>query len=531
MAYPSVSAGDEILEAHYNAIVGSLTGQSGKGQQILLTDYASTTNYSFTAKNATTNGLAARFQASNGNDIGLFNDAATTLKSKDGTRSVVVSDSSVAVTAPSGTFTVNGQTVGAGYRVYNVLDHGIVTGSTSTNAAANTTALQTLWATLVGLGSGVIYFPPGTYPFNATSLTTATPGAIGVSVSIEGGGKNATVLEFYGSTGPFLEFAPTSGSLQRWHIKNLLIQHDSVSTGACLRFSGAISKVALTDVEIGAGGFLIGIQTAHATEMILDRCKINTRTDYSTMVSGALTPIALDVNNSSTLGGLYLHHTELGCVGKGSNPAAYGTILRLNNSGAVDTIVLGDGTHLIGGAVGILKNSGAGNVSNVLIGKAYITDTEVCEQIEPPSGSSVENWIHTGTWLDGRHTNVLVTKSNTGTPAQFTYTGCYLTNAEQWGMFFGPGVNVISLTGNEVMTSINTSGRSGIEIGDGSTASESVSLVGGIVSVGSSADASYKIGAAVDAVTVAHVTQRGVAGQFNGSTSTSRVHVAGAFKA
>ncbi len=453
------------------------------------------------------------------------------LRSPDGTNLLQVNNTAISMT---GDVTIGGVAVGGGMTVYNVVlnsfgsGYQLVTGSTSASAASNTAALAALYAAVGAAGGGVIYFPPGTYPLNATTFDHGL--AYGVSISLQGAGR-ASILKFYGSSGPFMNFAPASGSTQRWYMRELLIQHDSVSTGACIYLSGSISKVVLQEVEIAAGGFLVGVQSAHSTDLFFEHCKINTRTDYSTMVSGALTPVALDLVNSATMGGVFLHQTELGCVGKGSNPAAYGTIMRFNNSGAVDTVVLGDGCHLIGGAVGILKNGNTGNVSNVLIGKAYITDTEICEKVEPPSGVTAENWLHTGTWLDGRDTNVLVSKSNSGTPTRFTYTGCYLTNATNWGFYFGPGVNVVSLTGNEVITSINTSGRSGIEIGDGTTASESISLIGGIVVVGASSDASYKIGSAVDAVTVAHVTQRGVVGAFNGTTSTSRVHAPGAFKA
>lgn len=440
----------------------------------------------------------------------------STIWSPNGLYSATISD--------AGVFTAPGLL--RSFRTWRVADY-LTTGISPGLAATNTTALIALHAEVAAAGRGKLDFAGETYSLNATALTAAVPS--GLQCDWEGGGRNGSLLRFYGN-GPFLNFSPSSGSLQRWEMKGFLIQHDSVSTsGAALKFSGACHKIDLIDVEIAAGGFLTGIETAHVTEMVLERCKINTRTDYTTLVDGALTPVALDLVNTATMGGLYLHHTELGCCGIDVNPVARGNILRFNNTGWIDTVVIGDGCHLIGGGVGILKSSGTGNVSNVLIGKAFVTDTEVAEQFEPPTGSTVENIIHTGTWLEGRSYCVLATESNGGVVRDLAYTGGYLTNATVRGMLFGPGVNGIELTGNKILTSVSAAGRSGVEIGDNSTPSQDVTFVGGRVTVGGAADAAYTIGSAVDALTVMGVTQRGAAGVVNGALDASRVHVPGAF--
>lgn len=534
MSFVDPARGAIIEHTHVTQLTGLLRGDESKGQLVRLYRIEDTDDYANIFGNVdTTNGLAVKIQygaVASPTTLATFAKAAITLQSADATRSLVISNSGVAITAPSASFSVNGQTFNRGVAVYNVLDHGIVTGTTSTNAAANTAALEALWTTVVTATTGVIYFPPGTYPFNATALTAST-GGIGVSVSIEGSGRNSTVLEFYNTSGTSLQFAPSAGTIQRWHMRGLLIQNDGESTGACMSFSSSISKVNLVDIEIASAGWLTGISTAHATEMIVERCKINTRTDYADLVTAGLTPVAFDVVNSSTMGGLYFHHTELGTIQKGSNPASRGIILRFNNSGAVDTVVIGEGCHLIGGDIGILKNSGAGNVSNVLIGAAFITDVDVNVQCEPPASSTTENWQFVGTWMAAYEQNVVVTESNGGTALHFGMASCYLTDATVSAVNFGPGVDGVALSNLQIYSSVNTGGASALTIGDNSTASRDISIIGGIIQVGSSAAASYSIGSAVDGVTVAYVTSRGVTGAFGGATDASRVHLAGAFLA
>lgn len=412
----------------------------------------------------------------------------------------------------------------------NSLGYRLEQGSGASLAAANTTALKSLHAAAATTG-GTLHFGTGSYALNECAFTDAVPS--GTRITWEGAGRNGTTLRFYGNApgGGFLNFSPSSGSLQRWKMKGFLILHDSLTTGTAIRLSSSNNYVTLEEVEVAADHFLGGISAGVGVDFILERCKITTRRDYATLVAGGLTPVALDINNTFTMGGLYLRNTELSAVQKDSNPAGLGIVLRFNNTGVMDTVVIGDGCHLIGGSVNILKNSGTGTVANLLIGKAFLADCETNIQLEPPTGADSYNWFLTGTWLAGRNRNVLVSKANGGTPSNLNLTGCYLTDATVCSTEIGAGVNSVELVGNKFATSINTATRSGVIIGDNVTPSETVTMVGNTVIVGGSADQSYLIGSAVDAVTVAYNTTRGKVGSFVGATSASRVHIVGAHKA
>lgn len=100
MSYTTVNPGDEILAAHISELQGSLTGVTGKGQQILLTDYSHASNYNLVVQNLL--GKHVQAKGSNNNDLLLVNDTATTVASLDGTQSLAVANAGVTLGGTTG---------------------------------------------------------------------------------------------------------------------------------------------------------------------------------------------------------------------------------------------------------------------------------------------------------------------------------------------------------------------------------------------------------------------------------------------
>ena len=84
---------------YYLTLGGTPANVLRYGTQIVLDDYSSTTEYAFTVQNPTTNGLGVRIRASGGNNIATFNDAAVTLASADGTKTLVVANAGITLTS------------------------------------------------------------------------------------------------------------------------------------------------------------------------------------------------------------------------------------------------------------------------------------------------------------------------------------------------------------------------------------------------------------------------------------------------
>lgn len=518
MAYPSVSAGDEILEAHYNAIVGSLTGQSSKGQQILLTDYSSDSNYAFTVKNPGTGGLGGRFQASNGNDIGLFNDAASTLKSKDGTRYVVVSNSGVAVTAPSATFSINGQSVGAGYQVYNVLDYGLVSGSSSSNAAANTTAFQTLWATVADAGGGVIYFPAGFWSLNATTLNHANGSGASSAISVLGAG-GATLLYFHGTTGPFLNIASSSDSpINYGFFRDFQLRHnDTVTSGATLQL-GYVGNYLFENIRSiysdSAKASATSVRLIASASFLKFRgCKFSTRADASTL--SGLVPIGLDVVVSTgTVGGLEFIDTQF----NGCQDHSVG--IRFVNTVGIDTVTF-SGLCLVkdhetgirfgfgndnGGVANVIAN---GLIVDAITGQSVHYSPTYTAGVPPASASRSENHQYNGCWFSGNDYIFLIDNSGAATVRGIQIVGSYLSGGGTRSITVGGVVTELVINGNRITCDANAAGKVALDIGDGSNAVTDVTITGNRIAVaGSSADAVIRINAAVDSFTVVSNTLR-----------------------
>lgn len=509
----------KILADHVGNLSRCLTGVAGYGQRILLTALEDATNYANTLGNKdTTNGRAVKIQY--GDQSGLpvtlatFQKSSSRIQSNDGTDYVDISNSGVAVT---GAFSINGQTVGAGIRVYNVLDHGLVTGGDSTNAAANTTALVALWSTVSAAGGGVIYFPPGTYPINATSFNHATGSAKSISLH---GSPGLTTIKVYGSAGPFLDIAnATASALIRCGLKDLTILHGTAvgtaTKGPTMRL-GCVSQYRLENVRImadtngathyspdtclqigGTGDAINGLE-------LID-CKFQTRTDYSVILANGLTPICVDVAANAAGAGLKLLNCELdGAYDTSATPdEGYSIGLRFSNSADWDTVLVGQGCVIKDHKVAILKSAGAGNVENVTIIGATL---DFCEdaniQLEPPSGADVANWLIVGTWMSALTRNIVANESGSGVVEKIAFVGCYMTNATTSAVTIGAGVDDKILVGNLIPSSVSGVGNSVVEIG---TASAGLNLVavGNIVkAAASTADASIEVGSGEDAVAV-----------------------------
>jgi hypothetical protein len=411
------------------------------------------------------------------------------------------------------------------------VDGGLTPGQNVAFAVTNATKFQQLLTRVKDAGGGDIEVN-NLFVTNPIHMNHGAGGALPINLV---GRVGRGVIHFNGASGPFLTIGSTaSDRMDRVGIYDVSFQHQSIVTGgATIQLGAHLYGFELVNVEIinrGAGeAALIGVTAAVAQDLIFDRVRIHTRNDYQPLVDAGLVPIAVELNNSNTLGGVYFRQTELSCVQKGANPSPRGILLRLNNTGTVDTIVVGDGCHFIGAEDGVLKNGGVGSVTNVLFGNCYITDCNQNVRLEPPTGANTVNWNFTGGWYAALKYNFLISKGNGGSPQGKIFTGIYCTDATLGGIVIGAGVNDVNIANSRILTQVASG--SGVVIGDNTTPSNGLTFTGGVVGVLGTASNSYNIGSAVDNVTVAHVRQQGKAGLFNGGASASRIHVPGSFLA
>jgi hypothetical protein len=138
-------------------------------------------------------------------------------------------------------------------------------GAVGNGIAIDTTAVQSAMNEAKALSTNVI-FPAGTYKIDQ-ALTLTTPSGVGII----GAGQSASVIHFTNSSANgFTVTNPTSFSMSR-----IGMSHTSTSSGTGIAISGGGSGVRLTDVNLSAGGFLIGASvTGAGTILVLDNCFI-----------------------------------------------------------------------------------------------------------------------------------------------------------------------------------------------------------------------------------------------------------------
>jgi hypothetical protein len=523
LSFTTVNAGDEILAEHIQELQGALTGNATDGQQVLLTDYSSADNYSFTVKNPGAGGKAVNVKASTGNDLLLINDSSSVLKSADGTDYITVSNSGVAIT---GAFSINGQSVGAGLRVYNVLDHGIAGESTATStlAATNSTALAALWVTVATAGGGTIYFPPNStgqhYALNATTLNHAL--GYTVSVNIQGGGYG-TLLKFFGTTGPFLDVATASTSaVTLGYIRDLAIGHAAeVTSGSTIRF-GQVSSYKIENVHILFSGSTLCAYSAltlgNGTLVCLNTKVINCFWTVTDTKSNA--PI-ISLAGSVANGGLAIINSAL----EGGSTTGKSNIIGI----LCGASALWDGIQIINSGIGKVKRGisvGNTSVANVQITSSYLDSTgEHNILVTGTAGTTANTWQLSNVWMASDATHIELAAS-TGQAHNWLIDNCYLTNATASSIIASGGIKNLIIRGCLAGATIG----SAIPVWD-IQAGENVIVANNIVTGGGSASSSIAIAAGVDPVVLIGNLNRGVNDSFGGATDASRIDADNAFQA
>lgn len=528
MALVTPANGETIQASHIAQLTGLVAGTAGKGQLVQFTQYEDATNYANVFGNKdTTNGRALKIQYGTGTPVTLatFQKSSSRIQSNDGTDYIDISNSGVAVT---GAFSINGQSVGAGVAVYNVLDYQIISGTDSTYAANNTTKLATLWTTVATAGGGVIYFPPGQYAFNASTVLDH-----GLNTTVRGmgimGARQATKLNLYGTAGPWFSFATAVGSAcQDGFFKDVAIWHkESTASGATIRH-GALSNWTYENIHmVDSGGGLApyyGIEIAGSvaqTNIWVQDCKFEK------------TKIAcIRVANTSASGGLFIRRCDL----SGNGSTSFG--IDCVNSGAFDTIDVVS-SLLKDHSAAIRKVSGAGYVSNVSVGLCKLDGVaNYGIQVQPPTSSACTTWQISDCWIAAENRGIWMDETGGGSLTGVQISDTYITatindGPNDGGIVIGAGVDQTIITNNRInAAATNFSTTYGIDIGGASGTITDVTVIGNWIKVGGSASGAMRISSGADPVVSAGNTFRGVNDVFGGSTGTSRIDDASnAFKA
>ncbi len=509
---------DKILSEHVKNLSNLVLGASGYGQRVQFTQYSDSTNYANTLGNTdTTNGRALKVQYGDpsGSPVTLatFQKSSTRIQSADGTDSLDISNSGVAVT---GTFTVNGTTIQPGMTVYNVLDNGITEGTGTTYAGANTTALQTLWTTTATAGGGIIYFPPGDYSFNATTLDHAQGTGATKAITIKGAG-GSSILKFYGSTGPYLTIASTATSpLTQCGLEDLYINHGQYPTsGATIRL-GYVSLYHLKNVHLYGHEAFIGLQFIKSGNAHLRNSTFS--------VQNVANAVCVDFAQDVSSGGVQM----TGCNLSGPDGVAAASKLsrgiRFNNSELVDTVVLYNTTlkdHLY-----CITGQGSGDVANLQMNGGYLDASAYNVVLDPVA--DYYGWWFNNVWCAATYTNVLLNLTNGGTLSSICFTGGYMTDATLGAVSVTKGVSNFQLDGVTINAGTTNSGSyAGVEFFNSSGAPSNVRVTGCYIATGTSAAACIKTASAATPILFANNILRGSADADGivdgGATSAARV--------
>jgi hypothetical protein len=528
MALVDPARGAIIENTHVTQLTGLVRGDAGKGQLIRLYRYEDAADYANILGNVdTTNGLAVKIQygaVASPVTLATFAKAGVTLQSADATRSLVISNSGVAITAPSASFSVNGQTFNRGIAVYNVLDHGIVQGLTSTPAAANSAALIALATTVAAAGGGVIYFPGGggaglgTYPLNALSLDHARGSTASISLV---GDYGATALHFFGTAGPFLDLGDgAANALHRCGLKNLTIQHnDTVLSGPTVRIGADCSQVELDHVNILGGTSLINVEVVGGVN--IRACKLvcqdaaagrNVITSY-----GGVSSVPLYIVDSDLSGG---HGTSTG-------------IEFSLSTGMIDGVLI-LGTYIKDHDIAIKSGASTGDVVNMIIGDSVLDVVNIGISFQPQTGAAYSSIDISNLWVSADETGFMFNESNGGTVDDIGIHGGRITDVETCGIEVLDGITDVIIDGVRIFGgAIAGAAEAGIMIGAGATSPTNVIVANNIVKVAGTAAASIQVHSAVDVVGVVGNLSRGVDVDFNPVVGTARVYQADAnpFKA
>lgn len=472
---------------------------------------------------AWTSDLDTGFNVDSDGDVGVSKDGVgiletsgttTYLRSPDGTDAATLTD--------AGVFTAPNVIKSHGY--YLVTDYGITMSSSSTVAAANTTALQTLWTTVATDGGGVIVFPPGFCALNATTLDHAL--GFSSAVSIQGAGGN-TILYFHGATGPFLNVATgATSAINYGFFRDFQFRHDDpVTSGATLQL-GFVGNYLFENIRsiynTPDAASLTSVRLAgSASALKFVNCKFATRSDEATLSGAGLVPIGLDVAISAgSPGGIEFHGTEFsGCQN-------ISTGIRWLNTAAIDTVTFSGlclvKDHETGMRFGFGSNNGT--VAN-LIANGLTIDGITGQSLHytPGGTASVINHQYVGCWFSGIDYIAILDNTGAGTLRGIQIDGCYLTGGTVRSIIASGVMSELYITSNRISTDVTAGGRYGLDIGDGVNAITDVNIEGNRIQVGASTAGAAQIAANVSPMHFGGGIVRGVRPVINGTLSNARV--------
>ena len=296
--------------------------------------------------------------------------------------------------AHSGGFTLR-QVIPAGNqqtRVYNVRDPQF--GATGNGSTDDTAAIQAAVTACIGAGSGIVFFPPGTYKISSALAVNAGP----VSITLQGSGPQASIIKQTSTTANGITISSSSGEVDNPQVFGLQILGPGSGSGTGVSVSAAagaspVESLSMRDVLIesfGGWGFI-----------------------GETIITSILDNVTCQSNRA---GGFYL---EAGGAGDGSSTTMTSCYALLNT---------GRGYYISGQVYSVL--SGCAADSNYL-GYEILNGTTIslvgcgCESTVAPGGSN--SLDGTSFKINGPNSFSLISCRSLINPARaFWFTGgCY----------------------------------------------------------------------------------------------------------
>lgn len=400
------------------------------------------------------------------------------------------------------------------FGIYVVSQWGVKTGSDSTNAAANATALTALWNLIAAAGyGGTIFFPPGDWPCNAVTLNHAQTTAKSISIVGAGG---ATRLKFYGASGPYLNIAIGSTSpVQMCGIRDIWINHGATPSGGATIRLGYTSRYIMENVILFGSEARICVQLIASASVHMKSCTLTVQDHASA--------ICLDIATTISTGGVQLTSCDL----SGVYPNTRG--IALNNTALMDTIVL-NGVSLKDHLIGFTSQFGTGNVVNVQMNGGYTDGCDYGVILAPQTGATYGSFDFGNVWMYGAKQNLILSKINGGVLSSVSVTGGVMPGAADGPIEMIGSVADVTITGVRIGGGeTNTAGEAGIKLSDDGSGNvpTRVTITGNQIKVGSSATACIVAPAATATFTIVGNTLIGGADAdglaLTGGTGTARV--------
>jgi hypothetical protein len=263
---------------------------------------------------------------------------------------------------------------------YNVQDYGV---SPANSASANVTALQTLLNT-TATNKSTIYFPPGTYSFNAGITGSGTGGALPNDYAFEGrrGQTTIAITAAMGSGVPFIKL---------------------LNTGFYSSFK-YLNFVGFTTAQ--SGNYVIQCQNNANTE--ITDCFFTSAVTWA----GVIDFTGTNAGNGAILKNIYIANW----TGKAINVSS-----PLDTMYIEDLEIVGAGTA---GQVGIFCDNGGA----MLMSNSQIISADINMELAPTTGNTVSAVFLTNCFFDqGKTNSLLITGSGTGTVARCHFVGSWFT--------------------------------------------------------------------------------------------------------